>query len=74
MATTLIPRHRYTKWTPARTAELTRLWNARRRVIDIAAALGTSPKAVYKKVWTLRNRGAEAHKRKAGRPRKEEKT
>lgn len=62
------PRSRYTKWTPAREQELTERWNSGATVPVIADAMGVTHKAVYKKVWTLRSRGAE--KRKPGRPRK----
>lgn len=67
-------RHRYTKWTPARAAELTRLWNDGGRVADIAATLGVTLKAVYKKVWLMRHiqRMQDVTKRRAGRPRKEQ--
>jgi len=64
-----IPRRRYTRWTLDREKHLTELWNGGAKVPAIAAALGVTLKAVYKKVWTLRGRGIE--KRKAGRPRKE---
>lgn len=62
-------RQPYTKWTPERERDLTKLWNDGARVATIAESLGVTLKAVYKKVWTLRGRGVE--KRKAGRPQKE---
>lgn len=65
-------RHRYTKWTPARTLELTRLWNDGGRVSDIAEALGVTPKSVYKKVWLMRHSRNSVVKRTAGRPRKKQ--
>mgnify|MGYP001579235250 CR=1 FL=1 len=66
---TLLPRRRYTRWTPDREKHLTDLWNGGAKVPAIATALGVTLKAVYKKVWTLRGRGVE--KLKAVRPRKE---
>lgn len=64
-------RQPYTKWTPERERELTKLWNDGARVNIIADVLGVTLKAVYKKVWTLRGRGG-VEKRKTGRPRKEQ--
>ena len=62
------PRRRYTKWTPERAAQLVTLWNDGAKVPAIAETLGTTARAIQKKVWTLRG---QAVKRKAGRPRKE---